>query len=343
MTNHETVAPDDRGLLPALVGDGRPLLALTGLALIFSGGFALFLAARREFLPHDVRFLGMSADALCALGGCRVAAFMFHDRAAFGGALIAVGVLYLWLIEFPLRSGEGWAWRALALSGAAGFLSFLAYLGYGYLDSWHGVATLLLLPVFVAGIWRTHRLIAPAAGVRASLAPRTTCPWRSPAGLGRALLLATAAGMVAAGAVILGVGMTRVFVPQDLEFMGLTTRDLAAANPRLIPLIAHDRAGFGGGLVASGLLVGSCVWRGAPSRSLWQALALAGVAGFGCAIGVHYVVGYRSLTHLAPAMAGAALFLCGLALSHASMTRGRDGRRATEGAGDRVAPPADAR
>ena len=68
---------EDEGLVPLLVGDGRSLLILTGLALLFSGGFALFLAARREFLPHDIRYLGMSADALCALGGCRVAAFMF--------------------------------------------------------------------------------------------------------------------------------------------------------------------------------------------------------------------------------------------------------------------------
>lgn len=94
---------EDRGLLSLLVGDGRSLLILTGLALLFSGGFALFLAARQEFLPHDIRYLGMSAEALCALGGCRVAAFMFHDRVAFGGTLLAVGTLYLWLAALPLR------------------------------------------------------------------------------------------------------------------------------------------------------------------------------------------------------------------------------------------------
>jgi len=140
---------EDEGLVPLLVGDGRSLLILTGLALLFSGGFALFLAARREFLPHDIRYLGMSADALCALGGCRVAAFMFHDRVAFGGTLLAVGTLYLWLAALPLRRGEPWAWWAFVVSGAAGFLSFLAYLGYGYLDDWHAIATTLLLPLEV--------------------------------------------------------------------------------------------------------------------------------------------------------------------------------------------------
>ena len=34
-----------RGLFEALIGDGRPLLKLTGLALIGSGLFAFFLAA----------------------------------------------------------------------------------------------------------------------------------------------------------------------------------------------------------------------------------------------------------------------------------------------------------
>src|SRR5919108_1780090 len=77
---HSSVREEDEGLIPLLVGDGRPLLMLTALAWLFSGGFALFLAVRREFLPHDIQYLGMSADALCALGGCRVAAFMFHDR-----------------------------------------------------------------------------------------------------------------------------------------------------------------------------------------------------------------------------------------------------------------------
>jgi len=318
----------DKGLIPLLVGDGRSLLTLTGLALLFSGGFALFLAARREFLPHDIRYLGMSAEALCAVGSCRVAAFMFHDRAAFGGTLLAVGTLYLWLAALPLRRGEPWAWWAFALSGAAGFVSFLAYLGYGYFDDWHGVATAFLLPVFVAGLLRTSRHVARASGgsfpsPAALRASGATPERRSAAGVGRLCLLLTAGGMIAAGFVIHSVGMTRVFVPQDLEFMGLSAHDLARVSPRLVPLIAHDRAGFGGGLVSSGLLVGACVWFAAPSRSLWQALAVAGALGFGCAIGVHFAVGYRSVVHLLPAVIGALLFAVGMALSFEPMAGGR--------------------
>jgi hypothetical protein len=39
-----------------------------------------------------------------------------------------------------------------------GFASFLAYRSFGYLDVWHGVATLALLPTFVVGLWRTRSL-----------------------------------------------------------------------------------------------------------------------------------------------------------------------------------------
>src|SRR5439155_2617824 len=127
-------------------------------------------------------------------------------------------------------------------------------------------------------------------------------PWRSRLGLGRACLLAAAAGLAAGGATIMTVGMTAVFVPQDLEYMGLTAADLHAINPRLVPLIAHDRAGFGGGLCCTGLTVFFCVWCGRPGRGLWQALGVAGAAGFGTAIGIHPVVGYTTASHLAPAV-----------------------------------------
>lgn len=318
---------DRRGLLSALVDDGRPLLTLTALALLFSGGFAIFLAVVQQFLPHDLAFLGMTARELCALGDCRVVAFMVHDRATFGGVLIAIGVLYLWLTEFPLRRGEPWAWWTLAASGVVGFASFLGYLGYGYLDSWHGVATLLLLPVFAGGLAKTRRAVVRREGAlahhRASRALWPPVSWRSRAGLGRLLLLLTGIGMVAAGLTIQTIGVTRVFVPQDLAFMGLSAEQLRAINPRLVPLIAHDRAGFGGGLVSCGIAFALAVWFGRPSPALWQALALAGTVGFACAITVHLAVGYTDTLHLAPAVAGAVQLVAALALSAPEMLAAR--------------------
>jgi len=299
-------AEAERGLLLELVGDGRPLLTLTAVLLLLSGVFAIFLSVRREFLPHDVAFLGMTAKALCTIAGCRIVHFMFHDRVAFGGTLIAVAILYLWLAACPLREGAAWSWWAFLGSGVLGFGSFLTYLGYGYFDSWHGAASVGLLPVFAVGLVVTRtRATVRVTGWLSSEEGRAASPLIR---LGRRGLLATGAGIALAGVVILYFGSTRVFVAEDLGFMGLTRDALDAINPRLVPLIAHDRAGFGGGLATVGVLIVICGWYARPSRAFHQAVLLAGSAGFGCAIGTHFVEGYVNPVHLAPAFVGAVLF-----------------------------------
>lgn len=308
---------DSRGFLSALIGDGRPLLLFTAIALLFSGGGAIFLSVTGHFLPHDVEFLGMQPVALCELNQCRIVHFMIHDRLSFGGVLVAIAVLYAWIALFPLRDGESWAWWTLVLTNATGFGSFLAYLGYGYLDGWHAWATSLLLPVTLAGLWKTRRLCTKPPDFRPTAWPAT---WRSRQALGRLLWFVWGLGMVAAGATIMIIGMTLVFVPSDLDFIGYTREQLDAINPRLIPLIAHDRAGFGGGLLTTGLTVLCILWKAEPSRHLWQALVAAGTVGFGCAIGVHYPIGYVDFWHLAPAWAGAAVFAGGAWLSRSRIS-----------------------
>lgn len=310
---------DNRGVISAIIGDGRPLLIFTGLALVLSGAFAIFLAATRHFLPHDVQYLGMTAEQLCGIRSCRIVYFMFHDRVAFGGALISVGALYMWLAEFPLRSREAWAWWVFVVSGLAGFGSFLAYLGYGYLDTWHGVATVFLFPLFIIGLARSWQFLEAPRNIRSLSRPGVSMNLRTRFGLGRVLLLATAAGMIAGGLTIMTVGMTWVFVPQDLEFMGVQPPELKSVSERLIPLIAHDRAGFGGAICTTGITVLFCVWCARPSRSLWQVLCFSGVIGFATAIGIHPVVGYNSLLHLAPAILGAVIFITGLILTYPRM------------------------
>jgi hypothetical protein len=52
-------------------------------------------------------------------------------------------------------------------------------------------------------------------------------------------------------------------------------------------------------------------------------LCLAGCIGFATAIGIHPVVGYNDLLHLAPALAGAVVFLIGIGLSYRPMVLGR--------------------
>jgi hypothetical protein len=135
--------------------------------------------------------------------------------------------------------------------------------------------------------------------------------WRpgQPASLGRWALGFLAVGIIAAGATIMVVGMTSVFVPQDLTFMHMTRAELQSFSPSLVPVIAHDRAGFGGGLFATGIIL-LFISRQAPlTKSLVQTVALMGLAGFGAAIGVHPAIGYTDTVHLAPAYLGAVLFV----------------------------------
>jgi len=301
---------DDRGFLPTLIGDGRSLLTLSALILIGAGGFAVFQASTGHFLPHDTAYLGMTSQQLCTLHGCRIVHFMVHDRVSFGGVLVAIGTMYLWLSEFPLRRRESWAWWAIAISGIAGFLSFLSYLGYGYLDTWHGMATLVIAPIFAGGLVMTRRRTGE------DTTPKPALDFRSRAGFGRVLILASTIGIVSAGLTIMTVGMTRVFVPTDLTYMGVTTEELRGLNAHLVPLIAHDRAGFGGALVSCGLAMFIAAFYGLPSRSLWQALAIAGLAGFATAILIHPAIGYTNPVHLAPAVVGCCVFAVGLVLSY---------------------------
>lgn len=89
-----------------------------------------------------------------------------------------------------------------------------------------------------------------------------------------------------------------------------------------MPFIAHDRAGFGGALVAAGLavtLISMWGWR-PGQRWVWWCLLL------GCSIGtvpvlvVHVAIGYTHFEHLAPVYAFVVATAVGLGLSKAYLT-----------------------
>jgi hypothetical protein len=277
---------------------------------VASGLAAWYFAGTGLLLPHDVSFLGITGPQLCEIDSCRILAFMIHDRVAFGGAVIAVGYLYTWLARWPLARGEAWAFWALAFSGLIGFGSFLSYLEFGYLDLLHLWATVVELGLFGVGLalaWRTlPGKVGPLRALREAYG-RERLERFGTAGL---LLAFVGAGIVFAGMTIWALGATRVFVATDLEYMKLRTFQLHALSPRLIPLIAHDRSGFGGALCSTGaavLAIAVCGLR-RGERALWGALLTSGVAGFGAAIGVHFMVGYTIATHLGPAIAGGGAF-----------------------------------
>jgi hypothetical protein len=103
--------------------------------------------------------------------------------------------------------------------------------------------------------------------------------------------------------------MTTVFVPSDLRFIALNPAALRQISSNLIPVISHDRAGFGGGLCSMGSLLLFIARCADLNRSLVEIVAVMGFAGFGAAIGVHFVVGYVDFFHLLPAFLGFSIFL----------------------------------
>ena len=82
-------------------------------------------------------------------------------------------------------------------------------------------------------------------------------------------------------------------------------------------------------LLANGLVILlTALWGFRPGeRWLWWTLLLAGLPGYGAAIGVHYAVGYESAFHLAPAFLGLGLFAAALAASWPSLCRRQPDQR----------------
>ncbi len=285
---------------------------LMGLGMLFGGALALLIAATRVVLPYDEQFVGLSRAELHAINE-RLLPFMAHDRVTLAGTMVTIGVLYSALSWFAIRRGEHWAQVTVLSSAAAGFASFFLFLGFGYFDPFHAFVTAVLFQFLLLGVF--GRLGEP----RAMPPPMRVedRAWRL-AQWGQLGLIAQAVGFAVAGLFISFIGATHVFVPEDLEFMGTTAGAIASAGPRLVPLVAHDRASFGGMLFVCGLVfLMTGLWgyrRG--ERWLWWALLMAGLAGYGAAIGVHYAVGYHSPFHLAPAFAGLALFGGAMALSY---------------------------
>jgi hypothetical protein len=322
---------DDRSLLTVALDDGRFLVALAGIALCLSGGFAILQSVSGRLLPQDSHAIGMDAAALMHASNAHLLGFMFHDRVAYGGTLLAVGIGYLWIAAFPMDKREAWAWWALLFSGGIGFTAFLTYLGQGYLDTWHGVATLFLLPVFLLGLWRgrPQRIELSSAWARRDQ-ECALARW------GRMLLGGCAVGLILAGMTIAIFGMTRVFVPSDLRFIGIDVGSLMQISPTLIPLISHDRSGFGGGLCSTGCLLIFMARCAELNRSFVEVVGLMGLAGFGGALGVHFVVGYTDFLHLWPAFLGLLLFLVAEALLWAGWKQTRERKRRVSGEPDAV-------
>jgi dihydroorotate dehydrogenase len=288
---------------------------LLGLGMIIGGFLAWLIAATRVVLPYDEAFVGLTRDQLAA-GNARLLAFMAHDRVTLAGTMLSIGILYAGLTWGGARRRQHWAWSAVLASAVVGFLSFFLFLGFGYFDPLHALVSVLLLPLFLLGAWwgqprGTADYGPPGLGLRNDRAW-----WLGVFGQLCFILLGVG---LAVGAIAIAVtGITQVFVPTDLAFMRVEGPFLREISPRLVPLVAHDRAGFGGALFCNAVaLLLAALWGFRPdSRWLWWTLLLAGLPGFGATIGIHYVVGYTDPLHIAPVWLAALLYLLGLGFTY---------------------------
>ena len=298
---------------------------MMGAGMLIGGLLALGIAATKVVLPYDEAFLGMTLNELNAVNS-RLVAFMAHDRVSLAGVMVSVGLLYVALSVFGMRRGLHWARQSVLISAFTGFASFFLFLGFGYLDTFHAFVTAALLQLMLLGVHARLGVYTPATqpDLRGDRAWRVAL-W------GQLLLVFHGFGLLAAGLAISFIGITQVFVAEDLHFMGTTASALLSANSRLVPLVAHDRATLGGILLASGwVFLLPALWgyrRG--SAWLWWALLIAGSIGYSGAILVHHLVGYINIKHLLPAIGGFAVLLLGLALSYPFLC-GQNERRSTD-------------
>ncbi|MFD2924302.1 dihydroorotate dehydrogenase [Halobacillus naozhouensis] len=290
---------------------------LFGLAILFAGIIALVFSMTRVILPYDEAFIGMSRDQI-AVFNPRILAFMAHDRMALAGTMISGGILYIQLARHGLVYRMRWANRAFHVAAILGFLGIFAFIGYGYFDWLHGVFWLLLLPIYIKCFRLTKRSYAHPGSINRS----NHSAWQK-ANWGQLLFVLLGSLIAIGGVVIMFIGMTHVFVPTDITFLCVTPDMLQSLNERLIPVIAHDRAGFGGALVSVGVLVLLLsLWGFREGESwVWNTLAVGAPPAFVAGLATHFVIGYTSFYHLLPAYLLVVIYVLGLVLSYPYLKR----------------------
>lgn len=282
---------------------------LLGLGMIVGGILSWIIATTSVLLPYDLNFIGLTREEIHHINH-RLLHFMSHDRITLAGTMISIGIVYGQLARHGLRYGLHWSKSALIASGIAGFSSFFLYLGYGYFDPLHALAAALLFPMFILSMRQT-----PDLPNRKPVNLHNDSIWRI-AMWGQLCFVMLGFALAIGGLTIAVVGVTDVFVPQDLTYMGTNSTQLNEANPKLIPLIAHDRAGFGGALFcdAIAILIIALWGIGEGERWIWWTLLLGGAPGFYAGFSVHFGIGYTDFWHLSPAIFALALYICGIIL-----------------------------
>ncbi|MGO4546525.1 hypothetical protein AB4Z29_17150 [Paenibacillus sp. 2TAB23] len=284
-------------------------MCLLGLGMMIGGLLSWIIAATTVLLPYDLSFIGLNLEDLHHINH-NLLHFMSHDRITLAGTMITIGILYFQLAWHGLREGLHWTRTALLTSGIVGFASFFLFVGYGYFDPLHAVAAALLLPMFLLAMRRN-----PDRPYRLPVNVRNDRLWRQ-AMWGQLCFVVLGFALSIGGVTISAVGITEVFVQTDLAYLDTTSAQLNETNEKLIPLIAHDRAGFGGALLCAALAILIMALWGIQqgSRWLWWTFLLGGAPGFYAGLSVHLSIGYIDFWHLSPALFALMLYILGLIL-----------------------------
>ncbi|EDL64916.1 hypothetical protein [Bacillus sp. SG-1] len=285
---------------------------LFGLFIFLGGVLALIFSITSIVLPYDELFLGMKKEEIWAYNK-RIMLFMAHDRMTLAGTMISGGIVYMNLAKYGVRNQLRWAKQAIDKAAIVGFLGIFAFIGFGYFDWLHLLFWLVLLPFYIVGFIKTKGI----RGTPSSKNRRNHRIWKASL-LGQFLFVLLGFSFVLGGVIISLYGVTTVFVPTDLLYLCMTPEMLEAFNERLIPVIAHDRAGFGSALLSVGLLVLLLALWGFQqgNRWVWRTFLFGGLPAFIAGIYVHFAIGYTSFIHLLPAYFAIMLYIGGLVTTY---------------------------
>lgn len=283
-----------------------------GLGVFLAGIIALIIGLTQVLLPYDEAFLGMKSEEIIAFNH-HLFHFMSHDRICLAGVMISAGFMFMQLAYHGIRKGVHWARKAFVLAAAVGFLNLFYFVGFGYFDKLHFLYYVIIFPFFMYGFYRSRNITIGSSGTNL----HNSSSWKK-SQLGQSMFVVSGMCLLSAGIVISIIGMNGVFVPEDLMYFSLTPEQIAAFNEKLIPLIAHDRAGFGGALISEGfLLLTIALWgykEGA--KWIWWTLAIGGLPGFLTGVGTHFMIGYDNHFHLSPAYLLFLFYIVGLVYSY---------------------------
>ncbi|GIO25439.1 dihydroorotate dehydrogenase [Ornithinibacillus bavariensis] len=285
---------------------------LFGLSILIGGIIAFILSITTIILPYDEIFLNMKRQTIWAFND-RIMLFMAHDRMTLAGTMISGGVVYMQLAKHGVKWGLKWAKQAIDIAAIIGFLGIFAFIGFGYFDWLHLLFWLILLPFYLYGLYKTRGI----RGTPASKNRRNDRIYKR--GIyGQLAFVLLGFSFVLGGVIISFIGVTSIFVSTDLAYICMPKEMLQEFNENLLPVLAHDRAGFGSALLSVGLLVLTMSLWGVQqgNRWVWLTYLIGGLPAFYAGLYIHFAIGYTTFIHLLPAYIAFVLFLIGLILTY---------------------------